>query len=303
MNSHLRVYFFLSLGMVFWGLSFIWYKSAYAAFEPVPIIFFRLVISSPLIFLFAKLLRRWQLPARSDLKYFLLLALFEPLLYFLGETYGVRLVSSTLASIIIATIPLFTPFVAFYFLRERLSSNNYLGILISFAGVILVVYAEEQMGDFSVPGVLLMLLAVVSALAYAVLLRKVSGKYNALSIVGIQNLLGILYFAPLFFALDYQEFCSRERVLSDWLPVLYLAVFGSAAAFILFVQGVKALGVAKATVFTNFIPVITAVFSILLGLETANWQRGLGIFITIFGLFMSQAGGIPGIRIFGRVQR
>ena len=52
---------------------------------------------------------------------FLLMALFEPFIYFLGESYGLLYVSSTVAAVIVATIPLISPLFAWYFFREKLN--------------------------------------------------------------------------------------------------------------------------------------------------------------------------------------
>lgn len=303
MWKKIHVYLFLIAAMLCWGYSFIWYKQAYPSFEPVTIIFFRLLISVPLIIVFALFTGRMKWPRRSDLKYFLLLAFFEPFLYFLGEANGVQYISSTLAAILVATIPLFTPFIGYYFYHERLTSNNYLGLAISFAGVVMVVYIEGQLGEVSLKGVLLMFMAVASTLAYGAVLRKVADRYTAISIVGIQNLIGALYFLPLFLIMDAGSFSMKGLSLRDWEPVIYLSVFGSAVAFISFVQGIKVLGISKATVFANFIPVITAVIAVMTGMELLNLQKAAGILITILGLFMAQASGTNRIRVLSRIQK
>jgi drug/metabolite transporter (DMT)-like permease len=112
---HFIIYIYLSLAMFFWGLSFIWYKQAYPQFTPIAVVLLRLVISSILLVLVSGALKKIHLPKKSDIKYFFLLALFEPFLYFIGESFGMRYVSSTLASVIIAIIPQISPFVRFLF--------------------------------------------------------------------------------------------------------------------------------------------------------------------------------------------
>lgn len=303
MKGNFRVYLYLLCAMFFWGMSFIWYKSAYPEFQPITVILFRLAISFPLILIFALTFKRLKWPKRGDIKYFLLLALFEPFLYFLGESFGIKNVSATLGSVIIATIPLFTPFVGYYFYKEKLTPNNYLGMIVSFVGVLLVVYVEGTAGESSIKGISLMFIAVLSTQGYAILLKNLSKKYNAMSIVGIQNLIGTIYFLPLFFMLDFDQFSWSAYTAVDFLPIIYMAIFASSLAFILFVEGVKAIGISRSTVFTNFIPIITAVFSIFILNETITLIKAVGILVMIFGLFMSQAGGLPKIRIYSRVKK
>ena len=289
--------------MVFWGMSFIWYKQAYPEFKPMTVIQFRLLFSVPLLFAFSFLVKRLMIPKRKDIKLFFLIALFEPFLYFMGESYGMKYVSSTLASILIATIPLITPFFAYYFFKEKLTTNNYLGMIISFIGVLIVVYVDGKFGEAPWFGIVLILLAVFSALGYTVVLKRLSSRYNALTIVSYQNLIGAVYFIPIFFIVDFREFINTTYSWKDFLPILYLSFFASTVAFIFFIQGIKKLGLSKAIVFTNFIPIVTAVLAAPILNEKMSVTKAAGIFITIIGLFMSQAGGISKLRIYNKVRK
>jgi len=296
-------YLMLIVAMVFWGMSFIWYKQAYPEFKPITVILFRLLLSFPLLIGFSKLIKRLNKLKRKDIKLFLLIALFEPFLYFIGESHGLLYVSSTLASVLIATVPLFAPFFGYYFYKEKLSVNNYLGILISFAGVVTIVYVDGKMGNAPWYGILLIMLAVLSTQGYAIVLKKLLENYNALTIVSYQNLIGTFYFIPVFMAFDFKGFIDSTYTWKDFMPVFYLSFFASTVAFIFFVQGIKKLGISKAIVFTNFIPIVTAILAIPLLGENLTFVKLLGILITISGLLFSQAGGISGFRMYTRLRK
>jgi len=296
-------YLMLIVAMVFWGMSFIWYKQAYPEFKPITVILFRLLLSFPLLIGFSKLIKRLNKLKRKDIKLFLLIALFEPFLYFIGESHGLLYVSSTLASVLIATVPLFAPFFGYYFYKEKLSVNNYLGILISFAGVVTIVYVDGKLGNAPWYGILLIMLAVLSTQGYAIVLKKLLENYNALTIVSYQNLIGTFYFIPVFMAFDFKGFIDSTYTWKDFMPVFYLSFFASTVAFIFFVQGIKKLGISKAIVFTNFIPIVTAILAIPLLGENLTFVKLLGILITISGLLFSQAGGISGFRMYTRLRK
>lgn len=300
-KNNTSIYFILLITMIFWGMSFIWYKQAYPEFKPITVIQFRLILSIPPLFAFSILAKRLLRPSRKDLKLFFLIAFFEPFLYFVGESYGMKYVSSTLASILIATIPLITPFFSFYFFGEKLSANNYIGMIISFFGVLIVVYVDGKMGEAPWYGIALILLAVFSTLGYTVILKKLSEQYNALTIVSYQNLIGTIYFLPLFFIIDFKDFINSSYNWKDFLPILYLSFFASTVAFIFFVEGIKKLGLSKAIVFTNFIPVVTAILAVPMLNEKMSVAKVGGIIITIIGLFMSQAGSITKLKVNNRV--
>jgi len=113
-RTTLTAYIAVSLAMIFWSFTFIWYKEVYHFYNPITTVFFRLILSS--IFLFALMypLKRLQKIQKGDFKYFLLVSFFEPFLYFIGESYGIKYVSTTLAAVVIATIPLFNSFTSSY---------------------------------------------------------------------------------------------------------------------------------------------------------------------------------------------
>lgn len=274
--------------MIFWGLSFIWYKQAYPEFRPISLVLFRLVISFVLLFIYTIFQGKLKLPKVTDLKYFFLLAFCEPLTYFLGESFGMQLVSSTLASILIATIPLITSFIAFYLYKEQLGLRRYFGILLSFLGVVFVVYFDGSIGAAPFKGIILMMLAVVSAACYSIVLKRLSIVYSALIIVCYQNLIGIIYFLPIFLVYDAPVVNWKIYSMHDFLPVIYLAVFASTLAFLFFIRGVQKLGVSKAIVFTNFIPIVTALCAGIMLNEKMSFIKITGILLTISGLLLTQ---------------
>ncbi len=281
------VYTGIVLAMLFWALSFIWFKMANEYFPPVTIVLLRLIISSFFLWFFSKATGALQKLDRKDRGAIIVLTLFNPFLYFIGESYGLTWVSSTTGAVIISTIPLFTPFAAHYFLKERLTLMNYLGIFLSFAGVLLILY-RPQGWQASWQGLAFLLFAVFCAVAYTLLLARLSVRYNALSLVTWQNALGALFFIPLFFLLDYPRLSPTSFKWEGLLPVLELALFASSAAFVLFAVGIKEIGAARTNIFSNLIPAITALFAWLLLDEWLDLRKAAGIGIVIAGLFLSQ---------------
>lgn len=274
--------------MVFWAFSFIWYKDAYHYFEPLSLIFLRLIISSCLLVISAFMLKKVTRIKKNDIKYFILLALFEPFFYFLGESYGMKLVSSSLASVIISTIPLFTSVLAWLIYKERLSFFNIFGIFVSIIGILIVMFYKGFAASLSIRGIILMFVAVISAVCYSMVLKKVSGSYNPFMIVTLQNLIGAVFFLPLVFLFEKNQFLSINLTFEALVPLLKLAVFASSLAFIFFTYTIKYIGIARATVFTNSIPVLTSIFAYLLLNESFNLYKIAGIILVMGGLFMSQ---------------
>jgi drug/metabolite transporter (DMT)-like permease len=286
-----RNYIAIIFAMIFWSGSFIWTRMAINSFPPVTLISLRLLIASVLLFVVIASARKLQKIRKADLKWFVLLAFFEPYLYYMGETYGLTMVESTLASVIVSTIPLFAPVLAFFVLKERISLANIFGIIVSLGGVFLVIY--EPSGGFNANplGVALLFLAVFAAICYSAILRKISSHYKTINIIFYQSVIGLFFFIPTFFATDFgtlhQIIVTREAIVS----LLMLSVFASVIAFVLFADVVRKIGVARSNVFVNLIPVFTAIFAKLLLNEDLNWLKAIGIFVVVVGLFVSQFAG------------
>lgn len=292
-----KVYLFAVLSMLFWGLSFVWFKIVVQWYEPITIIFLRLLISGSLMMVFMLFTRSWQTIKRKHLKYFLLLAFSQPFCYFLGESFGLKLVSSTIASVIIATIPLFSPIAAYFMVREKVTMPVVLGIIFSFAGIILMLINPDFSLNASPKGVLLLFLAVFAAIAYSVIIRKISHEYNPVTIITHQNLIGAVYFLPLFLVFDFQHFITVTPTRELIMALLQLSVFASTLAYVFYIIAIKGIGVIKANVFANLIPVFTGFFSFLILGETFTLLKIAGMLLVLFGVVVSQSGRLAQLMV------
>lgn len=279
----------LFLTMLFWGLSFVWYKQVFVYYGPITTILLRLVISTVFLWLSAWIFRQVKGLNRSSFFKFMLTAFFQPFLYFFGESQGVHLVSSTLASVIISTIPVFSAVAGIFILKEKLKFTNVAGFIISLVGVFVLILDKSFTLDAPLKGLLYLFVAVLAAVGYSLMIKNLSLSHSPLMIVTYQNLFGIFYFLPFFIGWEYNDFIQTGLKPDALLPLFELAVFASTLAFIFFTHSVKHIGVAKASVFTNLIPVITAIAAFFILKEPLHLKEFIGIVIVITGLFISQA--------------
>ena len=276
------------LSMIFWSFSFVWIKLVYEAYGPLTTVLFRLLISSGLMLVFTILSRKLQKIKPGDLKMFVLLAFFEPFLYFMGESYGLKYVSSTVASVIVATIPLFSPIAAWYFYKEKLSRTNLFGLVITFFGVSLVVLDTSFNFTASPLGVALEFFAVFGAIGYASVLKGISHRYNTFTIITYQNLIGAVFFLPFWLIFEINDFTQVAFNAKAFWAIIKLAIFASTFAFILFTYSVRNMGINKSNTFINVIPICVAVFAYIILGDRLNFHQMIGIAIVISGLFLAQ---------------
>jgi drug/metabolite transporter (DMT)-like permease len=259
-------------------------------YQPLSIIFIRIVIASIILSIIAKAFGKLQKIQKGDFKWFLLMATLEPFLYFIGETYGIQITASpTLAAVMISTVPLFSPFAAYYFYKERIGLQNYIGIALSVIGVCTVIFHNgmEEV-NAQIVGILLLLIAVASSLFYSIVIKKLADNYNPFTIISYQNIIGIISFLPLFLFIDYKNFITIPFSIQNVYPFFMLALFASGVAFILFVYVIKEIGVVRSNIFVTLIPVITAIFCFILGTEKISFLRTIGICLVVTGLILSQ---------------
>lgn len=288
MFLHIKMYGAIVLAMIFWAFSFIWTKIAIESFQPVTLVSLRLIIATLLLYAYAKATKKFQYVKKEDIKWFVLLAFFEPYMYYMGETYSLTMLHPTLVAVIVATIPLFAPIFAFFFLNEKISMVNILGIIVSLLGVLLVIYEPDAGMKGEIWGVVLVFVAVFSAVFYAVTLRKISLHYKTVNIILYQSLIGLFFFVPTFFITDFEGIGQLKISYKSLEALLMLAIFASVLAFVLFADVVRKIGIAKTNVFVNLIPVFTAVFSWMLLGQHLTYNQWIGIAVVVSGLFVSQ---------------
>lgn len=289
-KSKALTYILISLSVVFWGISFILTKELFLTEEHMTVtilIALRLAIATLVMLPTLALTRNLEPIKKGDLIWFLLLALCEPFIYHLCETSGVQLVSGSLASVVIATIPLFVPFGMWMAYRQRIGLRLIIGVVLSLGGVFILIAGGDSL-DGNLKGLLFLAGAVVIAVVYTLLLVKIVKRYKPLTITTWQNLIGLLYFLPLVLLLDGQHLPLLSYSPHMLTMLLILGICCSTLAYAFYNLGVRVLGASEACIFNNAIPVFSLIAAILIGQEAFSWLKVLGIVVVIAGVILAQ---------------
>ena len=288
-----KFYIYLVISMFLWGGSFVLTKHLLIDFNPITIIFTRCVIASIIFATFCIIVYKKEFKiAKKDLKYFIGLAFFEPFIYFLFETYSLKLCDASVVSVIIATIPLFVALMAVFIFKEKLSKLNFFGIFLSILGIIIMLWRNFTDADFSFFGVFLAFGAVFSTIGYNFFLRKITSSYSPIIIITWQNIFGLIAFLPLVFIVNNTETIALQYYalgnLKNLSFLLILSIFCSTIAFILYIDSMRTLGIARTNIFINLIPVMTVIIAYFVLKEEITIFKVLGIIIVIAGIFLVQ---------------
>lgn len=289
--SKVLIYIASVFAITLWGMSYIWTDKLIALGIPIfYFVFVRILLAGIILFLFNTAYARIKRIQRQDWPKFLLLAFFEPFIYFICETYGLKLTGSpTLSAMVIATIPIFSIGAGIIFFKEKVSFINIIGVLATLIGIVMVAMAKGELGENFIWGVVLLLIAVVSEVGHASITKSLSGNYSSQIIVMYQFLIGSVYLLPMFLWKGLDGFSIETHFSPEvWYPIICLAVLCSSLAFSLWVSTIKNLGVAKSSIFSALIPVAAAIIAWILGHELLNSRQWAGIAISSLGVILSQ---------------
>ena len=291
LGGKLLVYLISVVSIILWGMSYIWSDQLLRVDIPVfYIVCIRSLIAGLVLMLLNLLLGHSIRIRKEDIPKFLGLSLCEPFIYFVCETYGIKLTESpTYSALVIATAPIFSVAAGVAIFKEKVNWVNILGIVICIIGLGVVTHGSTAVGDHFVLGIILLLVAVMSEVGYASCTKSLSRRYKPMVIVQYQFLLGGVMLLPLFATKGLANFdAGLYMSWAVWKPILCLALLCSSVAFTLWASTIKNLGVARASIFLAMIPVVTAFIGAILGTEILNTKQWTGIAIAFCGLVLTQ---------------
>jgi drug/metabolite transporter (DMT)-like permease len=283
---------------VIWGLSFLSTKVALAVMPPMTIAVARFAVAVVVLFPVALFTREDLRFKLRDLPFMVASGLLGTTFYFLCENNGIALITASESSLVIATIPVLTLLVDRALLKTRLRARSYVGAVLSFAGVALIV--APSIGGISSPieGFAFMGGAAVCWVAYALFTKPLSGRYGGLSITLWQSLFGLAGCVP--FALAESRGWVGSLSLSVTLNVLYLGLLCSAAGYLLYIVAIDRLGAGASSVFLNLVPVVSVVAAFFLLGERLGGLTLSGGAVAIGGVYLATT---PGRFSFGGAKR
>ncbi|MBQ4420143.1 MAG: DMT family transporter [Bacteroidales bacterium] len=270
------------------GISFAWTKRLLVAGLPVfTLVLIRLIIGAFFLLIVLKLCGKLERLKRKDLLWFICLAMGEPVIYFIGEDFGMKYVDASFASVIIAMIPVLVAFAIPLVFGGKIKKSLVVGAGISLVGIVVMSFNKNGF-TFDVRGLLFLLLALSAAIWFNVFLQKLLKTYGAFSVTAYINLIGAIAYIPLFFIFDYSQIDKVHWTGQMIGDLMCLGVFCSAGSYGFYSFAAKKLSVEKVSVFNNVAPIITILAAVLMGMELFTIRKTLGILIVVLGVIISQ---------------
>lgn len=271
---------------VIFGFSFMFTGIALENASPMTVIADRYTVAFlglSLVMLFTKT----KLKIGKNIWKLVLMSLFQPLMYFIFETYGVELTNSSFSGVMISMIPIVSMITGIFVLNERPSFMQYVFAALSVTGVVIAVLSGKKEGIVSGAGVILLIGAVLSSAFYNISSRKISGEFSVLERTYAMTLIGVVSFVLI--AL-FENIQNPVNIISSFFEpsylyaILYLGIVSSVIAFLLLNFANTHLPVAKTTVFSNITTVVSVIAGVAFLEEKISYLVIIAVIMIVTGV-------------------
>lgn len=283
-------YLLLVVAMLSWSGNVIVARALAGTVPPLGLSLMRWTIASLAVLPFAAaelcekravILRRWRILLLLGV---LGLTLCNSLTY-----VGLQSTTALNGALINSAGPILTLMASFVFYRERTTLPQLAGVLLSLAGVIVIVLQGDpaMLLHFSVnPGDLTILGGVALWSIYTVLLRRRPPELSPLALLALLFLIGALTVAPLHL-LEVAAGGSLPATPAALLGYAYVGLFPAVVGFFGWNRAVATLGASRASLFTHLMPLFSAGLAYaFLEERIAPFHLGGGALI-FFGIFLA----------------
>lgn len=278
------------LGNTIFGFSFLFSKIALEITIPSVLIAVRFTVAFIVLNCLVLLGRKNFSIKGKPLKNIILLALFQPIIYFIAENYGIVYTSSAFAGIIIAIIPIAGVILDVLIMGTKVGLKQVICAVASAAGVAITTISAADMTS-SAKGLILLLVAVLAGSLFYVFSKKSASFYSPLERTYMMFGMGSAFYIP--FALIQCRGNYNELILfplsqpTFWISILYLSVVSSVIAFLLLNYGSNYISVSNATIFANFTTIISILAGVFILGESFSRYQLLGAVIILVSVYFS----------------
>lgn len=274
--------------MIF-GFSFLFSKVAFATVQPMVVLSIRFIAAFLLLNLLV-LCRvvRLRLAGR-DIRGLFVISLMEPVLYFICESYGIKLTTSSFSGAIIALIPVAVMALGSVFLKEIPTKLQVVSMLCSITGVIIISVMGQSEGNVTLAGFLFLVGAVLCSACYTLLSRKYSQTFTAFDRTYVTFGMAALCFtliAMVQYGGDYfTQAVHAVTTPSFLLSIAYLSGVSSVGAFLMLNFALSHVSVTVTASFNNLTTVVSVLAGILLLGEPFSVVQVLAAGMILLGVY------------------
>jgi drug/metabolite transporter (DMT)-like permease len=278
----------LVLMALIWGVNFSIVKFGTTLVDPLAYNGLRVMIAA-VVLMTIVLAAKTPLPPRRVIVSLLLLGVLGNGIYQFFFVEGISRTRASDAALVVAASPAFIAIIGRLRGVERASSRRVMGILLSIAGIALVVFATTRGNDgrSSLAGDLLVLAGSLSWATYTVLLKPYTEHVSGIQVSALTMAGGAV---PLFLVATPAIVQANWRTVPmlGWAALFYSAIFALVIAYLFWYRGVRVIGPTRTAMYSNVQPIIAVVFAWVVLSETPTIWQGIGMACIMTGLLLTR---------------
>jgi drug/metabolite transporter (DMT)-like permease len=277
----------LVVATLFWGGNFVIGRLLRQDITPIALTFWRWLLALAILLPFcATAIRRQWRSALAAWKLIFALGATGITAYTIAIYAALRITTAVNASLVLATLPLMIVLAGWLINREQITRSQILGLAVSLGGAVVIV-AQGSLALLVAlrfnAGDLWMLAAVPFWAIYAVLQKRRPAALAPLTIVTLSIGAAMLLLAPAYLWEVRQSGWTHVTIASA-LGIGYTAVAASAVSYVLWNRGAAVVGPTRAAVYTNLIPVFSALLAVILLGEKLALYHLAGAALVVCGI-------------------
>jgi drug/metabolite transporter (DMT)-like permease len=274
---------FILLGLV-WSASFLWIKIAIQEIGPFMLVGIRVVfgaLTGIMVTIFTR--SAWPRDRATWITY-AILGVTSVAIPFVLISWGEKTIDSAVASILNASVPLFTILMAHYILRDdRITVQKIVGLLVGFGGVVVLLSKDLQPGGHN--SILGQAAVILAALFYAgsIVFARLKTEHVPGLVRGAAPLLtaSVVMWAIIPFV---ERPVRLPSLPLTWLALVWLGVLGSSLALILWYYLLHEIGPTRTTLVSYIFPLGGVILGVIFLHEQLTWQLFVGALLIIISV-------------------
>ena len=282
-QGKLAAHLSLTISALLMGSAYVGAKLALQGVGPFTTAFLRFLIACAITWPILFLTHGIQHVHKQDIGYLIAHGLFQTTFYFGLQYFGLQFTTADDTALISNTRPIFLALLAIIVYRERFTFWQWMALLLSFGGVLVVLYnpgsalmPSHYFGDF------IIVLNALSGALGVLFGKKLLKVYKPFTILVYQITIGAIGLLPLALIESWGHFSPGQVA---WGPILFLAVFSTAIAQTFFNWGLSKLPVSSSGVYFFIIPVVNIILAHFIFAEPVTWQLILGGVLIFVGAY------------------